>query len=325
MLRVLYLVFNEGYASSAGPTSSGWTCREEAIRLARIVVRVVPDDTEAEGLLALLLLLDARRPARTTADGDPIPLPAQDRSLWDATTIAEGTAILDRAVVRGRVGEYQLQAAIAAIHDRAPTAEATDWPQIAALYGLLERMTGNPVVTLNRAVAAAMANGPADGLAVLAGVEATARRPPPAGGGPRPPPRAARATRTARSPPTARRHDSRRTSRSGATSRRRPPGSGGDRGQATQTVRPRRTVRTTSAARAGANATTATIAHSACVEGRRVERLGERRDERDRGLDRDGEQAREEEEPVRAQAVDRLPEAAVPVRPDALAARRGHV
>ena len=171
VLRVIYLVFNEGYASSAGSDLQRTDLSEEAIRLARMIARVAPDDPEAAGLLALLLLLDARRPARTSATGDPVPLPAQDRALWDAARIAEGTAILDRAVGRGRVGEYQLQAAIAAIHDRAPTADATDWPQIAALYGLLERMTGNPVVTLNLAVAEAMANGPADGLAVLARVE----------------------------------------------------------------------------------------------------------------------------------------------------------
>ena len=171
VLRVIYLVFNEGYASSAGSDLQRTDLSEEAIRLARMIARVAPDDPEAAGLLALLLLLDARRPARTSATGDPVPLPAQDRALWDATRIAEGTAILDHAVGRGRVGEYQLQAAIAAIHDRAPTADDTDWPQIAALYGLLERMTGNPVVTLNLAVAEAMANGPAEGLAVLARVE----------------------------------------------------------------------------------------------------------------------------------------------------------
>jgi predicted RNA polymerase sigma factor len=129
--------------------------------------RLLPDDPEVAGLLALMLLIDARRPARTTADGALVTLADQDRSSWDAVAIAEGLALLDEAIAGGRVGEYQVQAAIAAIHDRASRAEDTDWPQIVALYGLLERMTGNPVITLNRAVAIAMVDGPLEGLAVL--------------------------------------------------------------------------------------------------------------------------------------------------------------
>ena len=114
-----------------------------------------------------MLLIDARRPARTDAAGELVPLAEQDRTRWDQARIAEGVALLDRAIGNGTVGEYQLQAAIAAVHDRAPRADDTDWPQILALYGLLEQMTGNPVVTLNRAVAAAMADGPSAGLALL--------------------------------------------------------------------------------------------------------------------------------------------------------------
>ena len=171
VLHVLYLIFNEGYASSTGPELHRTDLSEEAIRLGRMVQRMLPDDPEAAGLLALMVLIDARRPARTDANGDLVPLAEQDRTLWDRGRIAEGTALLDRAIGSGRVGEYQIQAAIAAIHDRTPRAEETDWPQILALYGLLEQMTGNPVVTLNRAVAAAMADGPAAGLAVLATVE----------------------------------------------------------------------------------------------------------------------------------------------------------
>ncbi len=171
VLRVLYLIFNEGYASSTGPELHRTDLSEEAIRLGRMVQRMLPDDPEAAGLLALMVLIDARRPARTDANGDLVPLAKQDRTLWDGGRIAEGVTLLGRAIGSGRVGEYQIQAAIAAIHDRTPRAEETDWPQILALYGLLEQMTGNPVVTLNRAVAAAMADGPAAGLAALATVE----------------------------------------------------------------------------------------------------------------------------------------------------------
>jgi predicted RNA polymerase sigma factor len=167
VLHVLYLIFNEGYASSSGGELHRVDLSDEAIRLATMVHEQLPDDPEVAGLLALMLLIDARRPARTNAEGELITLAEQDRTLWERQLIAHGTALLNGAVTKGRVGEYQLQGAIAAIHDRAVRAADTDWPQILALYGLLEQMTGNPVVTLNRAVAAAMAEGPAAGLAVL--------------------------------------------------------------------------------------------------------------------------------------------------------------
>jgi RNA polymerase sigma factor (sigma-70 family) len=173
VLHVLYLVFNEGYVASHGQELQRADLSDEAIRLTRMTRRELPDDPEVSGLLALMLLIDARRPARVTADGELIPLAEQDRSRWNRGRIAEGTAILNTAFAKGGVGEYQLQAAIAAIHDRAATAADTDWPQIHALYELLERMTGNPVVTLNRAVAAAMVHGPDAGLAVLGGVHAS--------------------------------------------------------------------------------------------------------------------------------------------------------
>jgi predicted RNA polymerase sigma factor len=138
--------------------------------------RLLPDDGEIASLLALMLLIDARRPARTTAAGELVPLAQQERRLWDRALIAEGTALLDGAAGKGPPGEYRLQAAIAALHDRAPRAKDTDWPQILALYGLLEQLTGNPVVTLNKAVAAAMADGPQAGLAMLETVDAGAGR-----------------------------------------------------------------------------------------------------------------------------------------------------
>jgi RNA polymerase sigma factor (sigma-70 family) len=171
VLHVLYLIFNEGYASSTGRELHRTELSAEAIRLTRMVHQLLPDDGEVAGLLALMLLIDARRPARTNADGELISLAEQDRSLWDRALIAEGITLLNRAVSTGAVGEYQLQAAIAAIHDQAPRAGDTDWSQILALYGLLEQMTGNPIVTLNRAVAAAMAHGPSTGLALLDSVE----------------------------------------------------------------------------------------------------------------------------------------------------------
>ena len=167
VLHVLYLIFNEGYASSTGRELQRTELSEEAIRLTRMVQRMLPDDGEVTGLLALMLLVDARRPARTDAAGELIPLAEQDRGLWDRARIAEGVALLESVVGKSAVGEYRLQAAIAAVHDQAARAEDTDWPQILALYGLLEQLTGNPVVTLNRAVAAAMADGPSAGLAVL--------------------------------------------------------------------------------------------------------------------------------------------------------------
>ncbi|GIM93762.1 RNA polymerase sigma24 factor [Paractinoplanes toevensis] len=162
--RVLYLIFNEGYAVSAGRTLHRVELSAEAIRLARRISHV---DAESAALLALMLLTDARRPARTSVDGDLIPLEEQDRALWNRNLIVEGIGIFDAVAGTGTVGEYQLQAAIAALHCRAPTFETTDWPQIAALYGLLARVTGNPVVSLNRAVAVAMSDGPAAGLALL--------------------------------------------------------------------------------------------------------------------------------------------------------------
>ena len=167
VLRVLYLIFNEGYASSAGDDLHRVELSSEAIRLARMLHRMLPDDSEVTGLLALMLLTDARRPARTGADGELVPLAEQDRTRWDRALIAEGTALINAALTKGAVGEYQLQAAIAALHDRAARVEDTDWPKILALYGLLEQMTGNPVVSLNRAIAAAMVHGPAEGLRLL--------------------------------------------------------------------------------------------------------------------------------------------------------------
>ena len=171
VLRVLYLMFNEGYASTEGGALISPALVDEAIRLVRVVHRAVPEDGEVAGLLALMLLTDARRAARIDAGGRPVPLAVQNRSRWNRAAIAEGTAILDAAIAGGSVGEYQLLAAVAAIHDRASSAEATDWSQIGALYELLERMTGNPVVTLNRAVAVAMADGPRAGLAIVDAID----------------------------------------------------------------------------------------------------------------------------------------------------------
>nr|WP_311702125.1 DUF6596 domain-containing protein [Cellulomonas cellasea] len=171
VLHVLYLVFNEGYTSSRGPELHRVELVDEAVRITRLVRALLPDDAEVAGLLALMLLVDARRPARTDAAGDPVPLPQQDRTLWDRARVEEGLELLDRALAGGPPGEYTLQAAIAAVHDRAPTADATDWPRVLALYGALERLTGNPVVTVNRAVAAAMVDGPAAGLALLDGLD----------------------------------------------------------------------------------------------------------------------------------------------------------
>jgi len=170
VLHVLYLIFNEGYAASSGPDLARTDLSGEAIRLARAVHAAVPYDAEVTGLLALMLLTDARRPARTWPDGELIPLAEQDRSLWDRKLIAEGVALITEALRRGQMGEYQIQASIAAVHDQAPSYADTDWPDILSLYGLLERMTGNPMVTLNRAVAAAMAHGPDAGLALLDGL-----------------------------------------------------------------------------------------------------------------------------------------------------------
>jgi len=171
VLHVLYLLFNEGYASSSGPDLARIDLSREAIRLVRGVHAARPDDPEVAGLLALVLLTDARRPARTRADGELVPLAEQDRTLWDRGQIAEGVALITQALRRGQMGEYQAQAAIAAVHDQAAGYADTEWREIRALYEILERMTGNPMVTLNRAVATAMANGPGAGLALLDGLE----------------------------------------------------------------------------------------------------------------------------------------------------------
>ena len=170
VLHALYLMFNEGYATTTGARVARGDLSTEAIRLTRMLRASLPEDPEVAGLLALMVLHDARRPARTGPAGGLVPLAEQDRSKWDAALIAEGVALVSEALPTGAVGEYQLQAAIAALHDEAGSADATDWPQILALYGLLERIANNPMVTLNRAVAAAMADGPAAGLEVLDGV-----------------------------------------------------------------------------------------------------------------------------------------------------------
>jgi RNA polymerase sigma factor (sigma-70 family) len=167
VLHVLYLVFNEGYATTSGPSLQRVELSTEAIRLTRIVHRLLPDDSEVTGLLALMLLTHARRRARTTADGALIPMAEQDRSLWDADLIAEGVTLITGALPRGPTGPFQLQAAIAAVHDESPAAEATDWPQIVALYELLLTISDNPMVRLNHAAAVAMARGAPEGLALL--------------------------------------------------------------------------------------------------------------------------------------------------------------
>lgn len=173
--HVLYLMFNEGYAASGGPDLLRPDLSSEAIRLTRLLHALLPGDAEAEGLLALLLLTDARRGARVGPDGALVPLDAQDRARWDRRLIAEGVALVSAALRRGAVGSYQLQAAIAAVHDEAPRVEDTDWPQILALYEVLRRVDDNPMVALNHAVAAAMVHGPAAGLALVAALDGDAR------------------------------------------------------------------------------------------------------------------------------------------------------
>ncbi|HEU5402814.1 MAG TPA: sigma-70 family RNA polymerase sigma factor [Terriglobales bacterium] len=167
VLHVLYLIFNEGYASSTGPQLQRSDLANEAIRLTRAMHQLLPENGEVAGLLALMLLTDARRQARTDEDGALIPLDKQDRRLWDQEEIAEGVALISETLAKGSIGSYQLQAAIAAVHDEAARAEDTDWPQILTLYGLLKRMSNNPMVTLNHAIAAAMVDGPQRGLELL--------------------------------------------------------------------------------------------------------------------------------------------------------------
>ena len=173
--HVLYLIFTEGYASTSGPHLHRADLSAEAIRLTRMLFGLLPDDPEVAGLLALMLLTDARRPARTGAGGALIPMAEQDRSLWHKGFIDEGVALITATLARRTPGPYQLQAAIAAVHDEAPSAADTDWPQIAALYTKLLEMADNPVVALNHAVAVAMARGPAAGLARLAALASDER------------------------------------------------------------------------------------------------------------------------------------------------------
>ena len=176
VLEVLYLLFNEGYASTSGPDLARVDLSSEAIRLARMLHAALPDNAEAAGLLALMLLTDARRPARTGASGELVPLAEQDRTRWDRPIISEGLRILSAALRRREVGEYQLLASIAGLHDQGASHRDTAWSEIASLYSLLERMTGNPVVTLNRAVAVAMVEGPRAGLKLLADLDLDTHR-----------------------------------------------------------------------------------------------------------------------------------------------------
>lgn len=172
VLHVLYLIFNEGYAATSGPKLHRSDLAAEAIRLARMIHELLPDDSEAAGLLALMLLTDARRPARTDPAGGLVPMAEQDRGRWNADSISEGVALISAALPMGPTGPYQLQAAIAAIHDEAVSVEATDWPQIMSLYEVLMSVSDNPVVALNHAVAVAMVQGPQAGLELLGELEA---------------------------------------------------------------------------------------------------------------------------------------------------------
>lgn len=167
VLHVLYLIFNEGYTATSGPHLRRADLSQEGIRLTRMALDLQPENTETAGLLALMLLTDARRNARTGLNDELIPLARQNRALWDRGQIAEGVALLSATLPKGSVGPYQLQAAIAAVHDEATRAEDTDWPQILALYELLKRMSDNPMVILNHAIAAAMVHGPKEGLNLL--------------------------------------------------------------------------------------------------------------------------------------------------------------
>ncbi|HEX5595804.1 MAG TPA: DUF6596 domain-containing protein [Micromonosporaceae bacterium] len=176
VLHVLYLMFNEGYAATSGAELQRTDLADEALRLARMVHRLLPEDREAVGLLALMLLTQARRAARTAEDGSLVPLAEQDRGRWDRKLIAEGVALITQTLSSTReLGPYQLQAAIAAVHDEAKRVEETDWPQILALYELLERAAPNPMVVLNRSVAVAMVHGPKAGLDLVAALEADER------------------------------------------------------------------------------------------------------------------------------------------------------
>jgi len=167
VLHILYLIFNEGYTSSAGPALRRADLSREAMRLTRILHGLQPDDAEVAGLLALMLLTDARRDGRSNKDGELVPLARQDRSLWDKKQIEEGIALISATLPKGAIGQYQLQAAIAAVHDEADRYEDTDWPQILALYEVLRRLSGNPMVALNHAIAVAMVHGAVKGLELL--------------------------------------------------------------------------------------------------------------------------------------------------------------
>ena len=167
VLHVLYLIFNEGYTATSGPHLRRADLSQEGIRLTRTALRLQPENAEIAGLLALMLLTDARRHARTGPNDELIPLAQQNRTLWDRGQIAEGIALLSAALPKGSVGTYQLQAAIAAVHDEAERPEDTDWPQILAIYELLKRISDNPIVILNHAIAAAMVHGPREGLNLL--------------------------------------------------------------------------------------------------------------------------------------------------------------
>jgi RNA polymerase sigma factor (sigma-70 family) len=175
VLHVLYLIFNEGYTTSSGPDLQRSDLSGEAIRLTRLLRGLVPDDGEVAGLLALMILTDARRVARTGPGGELIPLQEQDRRLWDQAAIGEGVALVSATLGRGAIGAYQVQAAIAAVHDEAARANETDWPQILALYSVLMGMSDNPMVTLNHAIATAMVHGAAAGLALLEKLDGDAR------------------------------------------------------------------------------------------------------------------------------------------------------
>ena len=175
VLHALYLIFNEGYTTSSGPALARGDLTSEAIRLTRTVHALLPADGEVTGLLALMLLTDARRAARTRPDGALVPLAEQDRSRWDRAAIDEGVALVTGALSSAPLGPYQVQAAIAALHAEAPRAQDTDWPQIAALYRVLDRLAPNPMATLNRAVAVAMVDGPQAGLALLDPLQADER------------------------------------------------------------------------------------------------------------------------------------------------------